>query len=420
MAKVGVVGLGYVGMQISLVATRAGHTVVGYDTDRSVVRRLRRGVEPHAGMSTDAVSELLGAGFTIDSNPRVLGRSEVILLCVPTPLGDQNGPNLEYLTAAARAVSTHAKKGVLVVNESTSYPGTTRNLMTILEAGLGMIDDGFHLAFSSERVDPGRETPHLTKIPKVVGGVTEASTGRAVAFYQTIFDSVFQVSRAEEAEMSKLLENTYRQVNIALVNEMLRFSNEMNIDFWEVIDAAATKPFGFQPFRPGPGVGGHCIPIDPRYLSFHVKKSLGYSFRLVETAQEINDSMPFYVVQRVTQILNSEGFPLSKARVVLIGLGYKAGVADLRESPSIQVAALLKSLGARVSGFDPAVTDQEFNRVGIERIGSLEPQRLRADIAIVLNHLEGVSEIELKGISRRILDTRGDLSKRRDDSIHIL
>lgn len=407
MANVGIVGLGYVGMQISLVAIRAGHMVAGYDTDWSVTKRLEQGEESHAGMSTGDISELFARGFIADSDPRVLERSDVILLCVPTPLGDHNGPNLAYLTAAAGAVSKHAKAGVLIVNESTSYPGTTRGLVQVLEAGLGPIDANFSLAFSSERVDPGRETPALTDITKVVGGVTENSTTRAVEFYQSIFSNVFQTSRAEEAEMSKLLENTYRQVNIALVNEMLRFSREMDIDLWESIDAAATKPFGFEVFKPGPGVGGHCIPIDPRYLSFHVKKTLGYSFRLVEAAQEINDSMPSYVVSRVSEILNQQGVPLSRAKILLIGLGYKAGVADLRESPSIPISSMLMSFGAEVYGYDPNISETQVCEMQVERLENTDPKENKADLAVVLNHFDDLDLSIILGMANRVLDTRG-------------
>lgn len=407
MANVGVVGLGYVGMQISLVAVRAGHNVVGYDIDESVTRRLQRRDGPHSGMPTELILELFEAGFNAHSSPRVLQDSDVILLCVPTPLNDQNVPNLDYLNQAAKDVSIHAKRGVLVVNESTSYPGTTRKLAKILELGLGPLDAGFSLAFSSERVDPGRESPALIEIPKVVGGVTEASTTRAVDFYKSIFSSVFRVSRSEEAEMSKLLENTYRQVNIALVNEMLRFSRDMNIDFWEVIEAASTKPFGFQSFRPGPGVGGHCIPIDPRYLSFHVKKTLGHTFRLVDTAQEINDSMPSYVAQRVVALLNSEGVAMAGASVVLIGLGYKAGVADFRGSPAIPICSILTSLGAKVYGLDPFLQPEQFVTLNIEQLDTETAIESRVDIAILLNHFDGLEERQIRGFASRIFDTRG-------------
>lgn len=407
MSNVGVVGLGYVGMQISSVAVKAGHNVVGYDTNQSVIRRLQRRNEPHAGMPTELILEMFDAGFKAHSNPKVLRDSDVILLCVPTPLDGQSIPNLDYLNQAAKEVSTHAKSGVLVVNESTSYPGTTRDLAKILELGLGPVDSGFSLAFSSERVDPGRESPALIEIPKVVGGVTEASTTRAVEFYKSIFRTVFPVSRSEEAEMSKLLENTYRQVNIALVNEMLRFSRDMNIDFWEVIEAASTKPFGFQPFRPGPGVGGHCIPIDPRYLSFHVKKTLGHSFRLVDSAQEINDSMPSYVAQRVIALLNTEGVAMAGASVVLIGLGYKAGVADFRGSPAIPLYSILTSLGAKVYGLDPFLQPEQFVTLGIEQLDTETAKESRVDIAILLNHFDGLEVRQIKRFANRIFDTRG-------------
>jgi nucleotide sugar dehydrogenase len=405
--KVGIVGLGYVGMQIALATARSGHSVVGFYTSKPLVTLLKGQQTSHAGTGIEEISELFQTGFRLDSSPEVLNDSDVILLCVPTPLDDAAGPNLNYLREATRAVSRHAKRGVLVINESTSYPGTTRNLSEILAPALGPIDEGFFLAFSSERVDPGRESPALTDIPKVVGGVTQMSTEKAFSFYETIFASVFSVSRSEEAEMSKLLENTYRQVNIALVNEMLKFSSEMKIDLWEAIDAASTKPFGFQAFRPGPGVGGHCIPIDPNYLSFHVKKTLGYSFRLVEAAQEINDSMPTYVVRRLVDILNAEGIPLSRASILLIGLGYKEGLADMRGSPSIPIATILSSMGATIFGYDPVVADESFHQIGVERLPSMSSRNQKVDAAILLNGITGVEADEVLRIAHLVLDTRG-------------
>lgn len=406
----GIVGLGYVGMQIALATVRSGHSVVGFDTSEPLVALLKGQQTPHAGTGIEEISELFETGFRLDSSPEVLSDSDVILLCVPTPLDDANGPNLNYLREATRAISRHAKRGVLVINESTSYPGTTRNLSEILAPALGPVDEGFFLAFSSERVDPGRESPALTDIPKVVGGVSPMSTAKALSFYETIFTSVFSVSRSEEAEMSKLLENTYRQVNIALVNEMLKFSSEMEIDLWEAIDAASTKPFGFEAFRPGPGVGGHCIPIDPNYLSFHVKKTLGYSFRLVEAAQEINDSMPSYVVRRLVDILNAEGIPLSRACILIVGLGYKEGLADMRGSPSIPIAAILRSMGATVFGYDPVVGDESFSEIGVERFSINGNEGVKFDVALVLNNAVGMELENLLAVSQRLLDTRGVFS----------
>ena len=303
MLELVVVGLGYVGLPLVREAVRSGHHVSGLDSDPAVVAGLASGRAHGDDVSDADVAAMLAGGFVPSVDPAVLDVADVVVICVPTPLDLHGSPDLSAVLAAGRTVAEHLRPGVLVVLESTSYPGTTDDLLRPLleESGL-VVGTDLHLAFSPERIDPGNPPFDLRRTPKVVGGVTPECGRRAGDFYRTVVDEVVMVPRAREAELTKLLENTYRHINIALVNEMAKVCHELDIDVWSVIDAAATKPFGFQSFRPGPGVGGHCIPIDPTFLSFKVREELGYPFRLVELAQQINESMPAYVVTRTAEL----------------------------------------------------------------------------------------------------------------------
>jgi nucleotide sugar dehydrogenase len=351
------------------------------------------------------------AGFGATADEAVLGSAGTVVICVPTPLTADGGPDLGAVRAASAAVARHLRPGTLVVLESTSYPGTTEEVVLPIleESGLTAGRD-FQLAFSPERVDPGNAVYGIRNTPKVVGGLTAACTGAAAAFYGRFVDRVVQAKGTREAEMAKLLENTYRHVNIALVNEMAVFCHELGIDLWDAISCASTKPFGFQAFRPGPGVGGHCIPIDPNYLSYKVR-TLGYPFRFVELAQEINARMPRYVVERALHLLNSVGKPLEGARVLLLGVTYKADIADERESPARWVAAGLRRLGAQVVFHDPFVQRWAVDGTDVPRV---EPESgaAGADLTVLLQAHAGYDLDAIESAAGLLLDTRGRVRSR--------
>ena len=410
-ALVVVIGQGYVGLPLAMEASRAGMRVVGFDLNPDVVEGLNAGKSHVGDVSDSEIAEMVRHGYAATSDEQVLADAEVVVICVPTPLGDDGRPDLTAVESSVDAVAHNLRSGALVILESTTYPGTTEGLVQpLLERGGRSIDHDFYLAFSPERIDPGNVAFTLRNTPKVVGGVTAASTRRAVAFYESFVESVIAVRGAKEAETAKLLENTFRHVNIALVNEMARFCHELDIDLWDVIRAASTKPFGFQAFYPGPGVGGHCIPIDPNYLSYEVKRRLGYPFRFVELAQEINAGMPRYVVDRVQAILNDEGKALRGASVLLLGVTYKANVADQRESPAVPIAALLAQRGATVQFHDPLL--KEWMRDGIveNRVEDLSTALAAADIVVLLQAHDDYDVNDIASISQRVFDTRGTLT----------
>ena len=408
--RVAVIGLGYVGLPVAAAATAAGLEVIGFDSSPAVVAGLLSGRSHVDDISDEDVTVLLATGLAPTSDPADLAGCDTFVICVPTPLSAQGGPDLAQVAAAGRTVAAVLGPGCLVVLESTSYPGTTEHyLKPILEAG-GLIAGGdFNLAFSPERIDPGNRRHTFRTTPKVVAGLTPACRDRAAGLYGLLVDTVVPAGGLMEAELAKLLENTYRQVNIALVNEMARFCHDLGIDLWDAIRCAETKPFGFEAFRPGPGVGGHCIPIDPNYLSHHVHSETGYAFRFVELAQEINSGMPAYVATRTADMLAADGLDLSGSTVLLIGVTYKADVADLRESPAIGVAEELLSRGALVRYLDPHVPRWV---VGDREIPRVEPSRgADADCAcvVVLQHHEGIDLDGILAPTARILDTRGIL-----------
>ena len=334
-----IIGLGYVGLPLAQEAVRVGLNVTGLDVKRATVDSLNSG-RSHIDDLTDAdVAAMVDGGFRATTDLLEISRADVMVICVPTPLSETDGPDLTAVRAASESAGKLLKPGALVVLESTTYPGTTDEVVRpLLEKASGLTAGlDFHLAFSPERIDPGNEVYGIRNTPKVVGGITPACTEAAAGFYGLVCDTVVRAKSAREAEMAKLLENTYRHVNIALVNEMAIFCHELGVDLWDAIRCAATKPFGFQAFYPGPGVGGHCIPIDPNYLSYKVR-TLGYPFRFVELAQEINSRMPGYVVDRAAELLNTDAKPLNGAKVLLLGVTYKKDIADQRESPARPIA----------------------------------------------------------------------------------
>jgi UDP-N-acetyl-D-glucosamine dehydrogenase len=405
-----VVGLGYVGLPLVREAVNAGLRVVGHDTVAAKVDALNNGQSYVDDLLDDELAALLAAGFQATTDPACINGAQTVVLCVPTPLREDGSPNLGAVEQAARSVASHLRPGMLVVLESTSYPGTTEDLLRpILETSGLRAGEDFHLAYSPERIDPGNLRFGLRNTPKVVGGYTEACAQAAVTFYGKLVEKVVLAKGIKEAELSKLLENTYRHVNIALVNEMAIFCDELAIDLWDAIEAAATKPFGFQAFRPGPGVGGHCIPIDPNYLSFKVR-STGYAFRFVDLAQEINSRMPAYVTARAQRLLNREVKPVNESRILLLGITYKADVADCRDTPAEPLAKRLLELGARLDFHDPFVPRWSVGERTLYRVEDLSAALRAADLVIMLQphrsyDLEAVAEL-----APLLLDTSGRMS----------
>ena len=403
-----VIGLGYVGLPLAVQAARAGFRVTGYDTRDEIASGLMAG-RSHVDDVTDAeVAAMVAQGFRAVTDETRLGPSDVIVICVPTPLSVADGPDLSAVRAATATAGALLRPGTLVSLESTTYPGTTEEVVRpVLEKASGLSAGlGFSLAFSPERIDPGNPEYGFANTPKIVGGVTPACADAAAAFYGRICDQVVRAKSAREAEMAKLLENTYRHVNIALVNEMAIFCRELDVDLWDAIRCAATKPFGFQPFYPGPGVGGHCIPIDPNYLSYKVR-TLGYPFRFVELAQEINGRMPGYVTERAAELLNRNAQPLNGARVLLLGVTYKRDIADQRESPARPIARKLRARGAAVAYHDPYVPDWQVDGQAVSRADDLDAAVAAADLVILLQAHQAYDLARIAGAARLMLDTRG-------------
>jgi UDP-N-acetyl-D-glucosamine dehydrogenase len=398
-----VIGLGYVGLPLAVEAIRAGLTVVGYDISPAVVSGLNSGQSHIADVSAGEIGGLLAQGFRATADEDTIGVPGTIVICVPTPLTADGGPDLAAVVSAAEISARRLQPGSLVVLESTTYPGTTDEVLRpLLEKRSGLSAGlDFSLAFSPERIDPGNPDFGIRNTPKVVGGITPSCTEAAALFYGQFCNEVVRAASAREAEMAKLLENTYRHINIALVNEMAIFCHELGVDLWDAIRCAATKPFGFQPFFPGPGVGGHCIPIDPNYLSYKVR-TLGYPFRFVELAQEINHRMPGYVLSRAAAMLNRHGKPLKGAHVLLLGVTYKKDSADLRESPAVFVARGLRASGAYVSYNDPHVDQWIVDGEPVEA-AAVET----ADLVILLQAHSAYDLEAVERSARLLFDTRG-------------
>jgi UDP-N-acetyl-D-glucosamine dehydrogenase len=368
-AKLGVIGLGYVGLPLAVEFARAGFTVIGYDVDQKKVADLAAGRSYIPDVPSAHLAEVVKNGkFVATTDATRLGEVDIIDICVPTPLRKTKDPDMSYVVQAVEATAAILKKGQLIILESTTYPGTTVEVVQPTLAAKGFkpgVD--FYLAFSPERVDPGNPNYQTKNIPKVVGGINEDSTRVAVAFYSQVMDTVVPVSSPSVAEMVKLLENTFRAVNIAMVNELAMMCHRMNLDVWEVIDAAKTKPFGFMPFYPGPGLGGHCIPIDPFYLSWKAKQ-FNFEARFIELAGVVNGAMPEFVVQRIIDALNSQRKSLNGSKVQIIGVAYKRDVNDLRESPALEVLELLAHRGAEVSYTDPYVPEFKHGTLSLKSV----------------------------------------------------
>ena len=403
-----IIGMGYVGLPLAREASAAGLSVIGLDVSPEVVDGLNQGRSHVDDLADCDVGEMVGRGFFATTDSRYLRRAQTVVICVPTPLSSDGAPDLGPVRRAVASVAEHLQAGTLVILESTTYPGTTdEEIRPILESGGLTAGKDFFLAFSPERIDPGNRSFGPKNTPKVVGGHTVACADAAAGFYSRFVDTVVRTKGTREAEMAKLLENTYRHINIALVNEVARFCHDLGIDVWDVIAAASTKPFGFQAFRPGPGVGGHCIPIDPNYLSHRVRARLGYPFRFVELAQEINAAMPSYIARRIQDQLNLDGKPLRGSLVMLLGVTYKPNIADTRESPAIPLAKTLLQQGARLRFHDPLV--KQFWAAGqdIPRADDVEEALGEADICVLLQNHQAYDVDMMSAASRRFFDTRG-------------
>jgi nucleotide sugar dehydrogenase len=414
--KVVILGQGYVGLPMALRATEVGMAVVGLDTDEEIVERLNSGHSHIDDVSDGQLAEGLSAGYRASMDASAIAEADVVVVCVPTPLSESGGPNLGLVERAARAIGEYIRPGTLVILESTTYPGTTEEVFAPLVARDRLtVGEDIHIAFSPERIDPGNATYGVQNTPKVVGGITPKCTQAAQAFYARFIDTVVPARAAKEAEMSKLLENTFRHVNIALVNEMARFCDELKIDLWHAIECAETKPFGFMAFRPGPGVGGHCIPVDPSYLSHQVRARLGYAFRMVELAEEINTAAPHYVANRAWQALNARRIVLNGAKVLLVGVTYKPNIADLRGSPAGPLAERLCSWGADVCYHDPFVPvwrpfdGKDHRQLSLSSVVDLFDAAANADLVILLQPHRHYNLDRLSESSKLLLDTRGVL-----------
>jgi UDP-N-acetyl-D-glucosamine dehydrogenase len=420
-ATVAIIGLGYVGLPLAVEFGKAGFTVIGYDVSERVVSGLNAGRSHIADVPAEDVAALVGTGkFRATTREADLAAADAISVAVPTPLVKTRDPDMQYVIAASEAIGRHAHPGMLIVLESTTYPGTTREvfLPTLVERGFTVGEDVF-LAFSPERVDPGNPVYGTHNTPKVVGGITGACTQAASALYATCIESIVPVSSTETAELVKLLENTFRSVNIAMVNEMAIMCDKLGVDVWEVIEAAATKPFGFMKFTPGPGIGGHCIPLDPHYLAWKMR-TLNYKTRFIDLASEINSQMPDYVVEKVTQALNTDRKPLNGSRILILGVAYKRDIDDVRESPALDVVRLLEEHGAEVVYHDPYVP--AFREDGRDRTSvALTPDELAAaDVVVIVTDHRAVDYELVARHAEVIVDTRNATHGLRDMNARIV
>ena len=412
MSAVVVAGLGYVGLPLAMRAVAAGHQVTGYDVDLNRVKRLEAGESYVEDVPAGELAAALGTGrFRPSAHADACAGFDVALITVPTPLRDGQ-PDLACLEAASRTLACYLRPGATVIVESTSYPGTTQEqVLAWLEDGSALIAGAdFHLGYSPERIDPGNQAWTLATTPKIVSGIDDASLAAVQGFYQGITARTVAVSSPREAELAKLIENTFRHVNVALVNELAMFGRELGVDVWEAIDAASTKPFGFMPFHPGPGVGGHCLPIDPSFLSWRVERTLGQPFRFVELANDINGHMPDYVVRRLLLALNEHGRPVRGSRILLLGLAYKKNTGDARESPALRVADLLRRMGAEVRAADPLVTEPAVLDQAVARVDATPEEIASADIVLLLTDHDVFRASDVAGHARYVLDCRRVLS----------
>ena len=414
----GIVGLGYVGLPLAVTAAHAGLNVVGFDVDEAYVARLDRGDSPIEDVPDEQLATALATGLEVTTDPARLAEADAVFICVPSPLGRNREPDLSYIRAAAQTVASIAHPGMLVSLESTTYPGTTEDIIVPALTAEGLeLDRDVWVAFSPERVSPG-DALKTPDIPKLVGGVTEESTEVATAAYRRLVASVHPVSTAAVAEMAKLFENTYRAVNIGLANEMGQLAHALGIDIWEVIDAADTKPFGFQAFYPGPGVGGHCIPLDPQFLAWRAREAK-FATRFIDLAEQVNTGQPAYTAGRIVAVLNEQRKPVFGTPILAVGIAYKPNLADDRESASIDVLRELEQMGAQVSVLDPVVGSERIEGHGfavVEPGGDLE----RFAMAIVLTDHDGIDYAGIAAEVPVVFDAKGTYRRRGLDAGNVV
>jgi len=428
--RVVIAGQGYVGLPLAVRAAEAGHSVVGYDVDERRIKRLAVGESYVEDIPAERLRPLLNSGaYRPSADPDDVAGFDVAVITVPTPLRE-GAPDLSYIESSAKLLAAHLRPGATVVLESTTYPGTTEELLApLLEEGSGLgAGTDFHLGYSPERIDPGNPVWRLENTPKVVSGTTPEGLAAVDGFYGQLVERTVPVSSCKEAELTKLLENTFRHVNIALVNELAMFAHDLGIDVWEAIDAASTKPFGFLRFTPGPGVGGHCLPIDPSYLSWRVERALGQSFRFVELANDVNSHMPDYVVRRLVEALNERRQSVNGSRVLLLGLAYKKNTGDARETPAARIVELLTRMGAEVRAADPHVVsgvhvaephipgqrnaepDHGGPLSGVHRVEASPEELAAADAVVLLADHDEFDYAAVAAHSRYVLDCRRRLT----------
>jgi UDP-N-acetyl-D-glucosamine dehydrogenase len=410
-ARLAVIGQGYVGLPLAVEFARAGFPVTGLDTDLSRVGSLNLGHSYIPDVASADLQELIRTGrYSAVADPALLVDCDVIIICVPTPLRKSKDPDISFVVAAAEQVARHLRPGQLVVLESTTYPGTTEELLLPLFEAAGLrVGVDFHLAFSPERIDPGNRTFKIREIPKIIGGVTPACAGMTALLYSQIVTRVIQVSSPTVAELAKLYENVFRNVNIALANEFALICRRLGVNTREVIDAAATKPFGFLPFYPGPGIGGHCIGVDPIFLTWKMRLN-GFNSRFIPVADEINRSMPVYVIELVTEALNRVHRCVNGARILALGVAYKRGVGDTRESPALEVLTRLREKGAEVSYADPYVTSVDLDGLTLKAVELTDQELAAADCVLILTDHAEFDYREVVDTARLVVDTRNATS----------
>jgi UDP-N-acetyl-D-glucosamine dehydrogenase len=418
-ARVAVIGLGYVGLPMAIEFARAGYSVVGIDNDSRRIEQLKEGKTYILDVGAEELQRV-SSRLTATNNFRALIEAEAVVICVPTPLRKTKDPDMSYILAATAEIAKYLHKGQLVILESTTYPGTTEEIiLPELESTDLKVGSDFFLAFSPERIDPGNPKYNIRNTPKIVGGVTYACGQLTEVLYQSIVDTVVLVSTARSAEMVKLLENTFRAINIGMVNEVAIMCDKLGIDTWEVIDAAATKPFGFMPFYPGPGLGGHCIPIDPHYLSWKLK-TLNYSAKFIELAGEINSAMPHYVINKITDALNNETKSIKGSRILLLGVAYKKDSNDYRESPALDIWKLLNEKQAQVLYHDPFIPAVPLDSQMLKSEALTESLLRSVDCAVIVTDHSSYDWQFIVDHSRVIVDTRNATRKAKSDTCRIV
>jgi UDP-N-acetyl-D-glucosamine dehydrogenase len=414
---IGVVGLGYVGLPLAVAFAEVGQDVVAVDVSAARVAAIAAGISEVEDVSSERLAAV-GDQISVTTDYTELAAADAVIICVPTPLSPNREPDLEPLLSSGRELGSVLRSGQLVVLESTTFPGTTRDyLRPLLEEASGLVaGDDFQLAFSPERVDPGRTDHTLRTTPKVLGGLTVACVERARELYGLVCDTVVEVSSLEAAEMAKLLENIFRSVNIALVNELAILADRMGIDIWEVVDAAATKPYGFMRFNPGPGMGGHCLPVDPFYLSWRARE-FDFQTEFIELAGKINQQMPYHCFERVERVLNDAGKPVKGSRIAILGVSYKGGVGDVRESPALKLISLLAQRGAVLGYHDPHVPELTETGLASQPLDSLLAE---TDLAVIVTAHPGVDHGAVVDRAPLVLDLRGVTRKAREGAAILL